>query len=93
MGPVPCLLVLISVGGGCCEQSVGPSHATWGAVWPILGPNLVPHICRITKVSHPKTIEKDLCHISLVPVVSKVLEDLVYPWVIEVVKSKLFILE
>ncbi len=46
-------------------------------------------ICDIPKVSHSNTIETNLCPKSLTPVISKVVEDFVYSWVLHVVKLKL----
>ena len=46
-------------------------------------------VCAIPKVSPPASIEKDLRPISLTPVVSKVVEEFVYKWVLEVVQPQL----
>ena len=46
-------------------------------------------VCAIPKVSPPASVGKDLRPISLFPVVSKVVEEFVYKWVLEVVQPQL----
>ncbi len=52
-------------------------------LWKSANVNAVP------KVSPPQLIENDLRPISLTPVISKVIEDFVYKWILEIVRPQL----
>ena len=46
-------------------------------------------VCAIPKVNPPSSIQKDLRPISLTPVVSKVMEEFIYKWVLDIVRPQL----